>query len=147
MLPRMIDHLNDDELIASLYDASPPDAHLASCAECQARVATMRAHRLAVEADAAEEISFDFLAAQRRSIYAQLTESSGWSPRLRFRAWASAAVGVLVLAGGLFIYEQKQAPPVSDAAISDAQLAQQVSNMAQDPEPSSTAPLQALFEE
>jgi hypothetical protein len=44
-------------------------------------------------------------------------------------------------------YEQKHQRDLANDRVSDAQLAQDVSRMAQDSEPQPTAPLQALFEE
>ena len=63
------------------------------------------------------------------------------------RRWASAAATLLVLGGGLMVYEEHHEQAVMNDKISDAQLAAQVSSMALDSEPQSTAPLQALFEE
>ena len=109
----------------------------------------MQASRHAIEAlhspDA--QVSFDALAAQRRQIYARLSKRQSWWMGSHFRRWASAVATVLVLGGGLMVYEETRPQPVANETISDAQLAQEVSGMAQDSEPPSTAPLQALFEE
>lgn len=140
-------HWTDDQIIASQYDVGPEDNHLQECAECQARLAAMRANRGMLEQSPAadEDVTFEFLAAQRRKIYARLTEPARWWSGLRLRLLAPAAAAILAIAGGLLIYEQRQ--PAIDNKISDAQLAQEVSTMAQDSEPLPTAPLQELFEE
>jgi hypothetical protein len=45
------------------------------------------------------------------------------------------------------VFEQTRHQQSAIDKVSDAQLAQEVSRMAQDAEPSSTAPLQQLFEQ
>ncbi len=64
----------------------------------------------------------------------------------KFAAGHRAAATVLVLGGALLVYEETRQQAMQNP-VSDAQLAQQVSSMAQDSEPQPTAPLQALFEE
>jgi hypothetical protein len=108
----------------------------------------MQASRRRIEAQHApeESVTFDQLAAQRRLIYAKLTPQARWWNGAPFRRWASAAATVLVLGGGLMVYEQTRQQQATDK-LSDAQLTQEVSRMAQDSEPSSTAPLHQLFEQ
>jgi hypothetical protein len=145
-------HWTDDQLIEHLYglNAEHPhlDAgHLDACADCQTRLSSMLARRQAVESNSSEEEpGFEFLAAQRRKIYARLTEPRHFWSDSRLRRWASAAVTVAVLGGGFLIYEDHR-QQVMDNKISDAQLAQEVSSMAQESEPGPTAPLQVLFDE
>ena len=142
----MSEHWTDDRLIDRLYGIAPKDAHLESCLECGARLSQMQANRRAVDAALQESVSAEFLAAQRRQIYAKLGERQGWLGRGQERRWASALAAVLVVGGGLLFYEGSR-QRVSGSKISDAQLAQEVSRMAEDFEPQATAPLQALFEE
>lgn len=63
------------------------------------------------------------------------------------RRWISAAASLLIIASGLFVYEHNHPKQAIDNKVTDAQLAQEVSRMAQDSEPALTVPLQALFEE
>jgi len=139
-------HWTEERLVAYLYGIEPEDRHLHGCDECQARIAAMQARRRAIDAASEEDISFDVLAAQRRRIYARLTDTTPWWSRIAIRRWASAAAAVLVVGGGLVVYEEKQSHRLPDPGVSDAELAQDVSRMAQDAEPQSTAPLEALFE-
>ncbi len=140
-------HWTDEELIAHLYGVGPQDLHIGKCADCNARLVAMQARRQAAELAAAPgEVSFEFLAAQRRAIYRRVSEPVRWWSHVQMRRWASAAAGVAVLAGGLMIFESDRRPAAPNK-ISDAQLAQDVSRMAEDGEPPATAPLQALFEE
>jgi hypothetical protein len=152
-------HLKTDELVNRLYGledrpGSDQDAHLASCADCQARWETMRVLRGVVSAP--ETVSSDFLAAQRRKIYARLGEE----PRTRM-AWAPALVAVVLLAIGVAVYRPLSAPAPgfvrghatyesarpAQTDSSDAQLFSEVYSMEQSMEPSVAAPIHTLFED
>jgi hypothetical protein len=138
-------HWTDDELIQHLYGVGPGDGHADVCADCRARLSAAQAHRRALEADvcALESDRHEFFMTQRRRIYARLSEPVSWWKNVPVVRWVSAAATVLVLGGSLLIYERKaRVEPMSDA-----ELARDVSRMAVDSEPQSTAPLQALFEE
>ena len=142
----MSGHWTDEDLIASLYGVGPEDGHVQTCAECQGRLASLEANRRAIEAGEHDDVSFEFLAAQRRKIYSRMTAPQSWWSNFPSRRWASVATAVAVLAGGLFVYQQRRQQIVHNE-VSDAQLAREVSCMVQDLEPHPTAPLQALFEE
>jgi len=139
-------HWTDEKLVAYLYGIEPEDSHFARCDECQGRLAAVTAHRRAIDAASETDVSFELLAAQRRAIYAKLTQKSAWWSSAHVRRWASATAAVLVVGGGLLVYEGRQAHRTAQTSVSDAQLALDVSRMAQDAEPQSTAPLEALFE-
>lgn len=140
-------HWTDEQLIEHLYGLTDDARHVDACADCQARLSSMRARRHVVEKHSVDEdASFEFLAAQRRKIYAKLTEPRHFWSDGRLRRWASAAATVAVLGGGFLVYEDHR-QQVMDNRVSDAQLAQEVSSMAQESEPQPTAPLQVLFEE
>jgi hypothetical protein len=141
-------HWTDEQLVAHLYGVGPEDRHVDQCPDCQQRLSVMQAHRQAIELDASPEdgVSFDFLAGQRRKLYAKITEPVRWWSNLPIRRWAPAAAALVILGGGVLVIEQAH-HTVATSNVSDAQLAQDVSRMAEDPEPPPTAPLQALFEE
>lgn len=140
-------HWTDDQLIKHLYGVGPQDGHLAQCEQCTSRLAAFEANRQTIELNSAfdGEVTFDFLASQRRSIYHRLTEPEHLWP-VRVKRWASASATVLALAAGLVVYQQNRRHQTENR-VSDAQLFQEVSQMAQDSEPRPTAPLQALFVE
>jgi len=142
-------HWTDEQLIEYLYGVGPEDGHLGGCSDCRTRLASMQARRRSLEfsPSSESEVSFDFLASQRRKIYARLTEPRHWWSGLQPRRLASAAAAVLVLGGGLLLYEENHKQPIVNDGVSDAQLAQEVSSMAENPEPPAAAPLQAFFEE
>src|SRR5690348_12967601 len=143
-------HWTDDQLIEHLYGVGPEDGHVQVCDECQARLSAAQSVRLRLETDLAsdgEPAGYDFLMAQRRRIYARLSEpAKSWTGVLA-RRWAPGFAMMLALAGGLVVYDHGFRHERVDRHVSDAQLAREVSCMAADSEPPSTAPLQALFEE
>jgi hypothetical protein len=143
-------HWTDDQVIAHLYGVGPEDGHILDCDECRGRASNMLSRRQLVDHGAGNEVSFEFLAAQRRGIYQKLDQPTRW----QVRRWVSAAAAILVVAGGLAIYQQRQdqtghfpVKAVAEDKISDAQLAADVARMAQSTEPDPAAPLQELFEE
>jgi hypothetical protein len=87
------------------------------------------------------EVSAEFLAAQRRSIYRRLDEPRTNRALMR---WAlSAAMLLLIFAGGLTLERRHKAAP----AISDEQLFSDLSAMEQRTEPKAIQPIHGLFEE
>jgi hypothetical protein len=93
-----------------------------------------------------DEVSFDFLAAQRRSIYARLAQPA----QSGFRRLVSATAALLVIGAGVLTYQEEHHPALPPAAaqthISDAQLVNEVAEMGQDPEPAPVAPIEELFD-
>ncbi len=149
-------HWTDEQMIDYLYGIGPEDNHLAACKECADRLTVLVSNRSAVEESAGEGLHSDFLAAQRRKIYARIDERSSWWSSQRLWRWASAAAAVTVVGGGLAVLEQTQSLDLVhhveqkaqiSSKISDDQLADEVSLLADTPEPQPTAPLQALFAE
>jgi hypothetical protein len=150
----MSGHLKTDDLVNRLYGleeqpGADQDAHLASCLDCRARWEEMRAVKGGFST--LEPLPSDFLAAQRRMIYARLGEE----PRTRM-AWAPALAAVALLAIGVAVYRPLSAPAPglgrghessrpaqTDAA--DAQLFSEVYSMEQSMEPSVAAPIHTLF--
>jgi hypothetical protein len=141
MTPR---HWTEDELIAHLYGVGPEDGHLHECAECGTRLEQMQAARQNYESlQTEDEVTFDFLAAQRRRIYERL-----FKPGSKLvRRFAPALAASLVVAGGLLFYQQEQSQTQPVVKASDSQLVEDVGRVAMNPEPAPTAPLQALFEQ
>lgn len=143
----MSPHWTDEQLIAHLYGVGTDDRHLDFCADCRTRLSSMQARRQAIEGATADtQADANRLAAQRRRIYAAIERRAPWWSGIQIRRWGSALAGVSIVASGLLLYENHRKPAAPDT-LSDAQLALEVSRIAQDPEPPATAPLQALFEE
>ena len=142
-------HWTDEQLIQHLYGIGPEGNHIEQCRDCGERLSAMRSARRMLEAESSvlEQVPFDLLAAQRRSIYSRIAGISSERIGLQLRRWTAAAAMVFLLGGGAMILEQNRSRQVVQNKESDAQLAQEVSRMAQDSEPSATAPLQGLFDE
>jgi hypothetical protein len=143
---RVSGHWTDEQIVDHIYGVGPGDGHIDSCRVCSGRFLAFQERRLALDtvAPPVETLSSDFVAAQRRAIYAKISEPRSFFP---LRRLASAAATVIVLAGGFMFYQERHARDEARAQVTDAQLAQEVSQMAFDGEPQSTAPLKALFVE
>lgn len=150
-------HWTDDQLIEHLYGINPVAdskeiAHIESCEECRGRLAAMQLSRSRIESwGTEEEPSHESLSAKRRAIYARIERGSGWRAALHFRKWAPAACALLVLGGGFATWEHRnewwQSQEQAERAnISDEQLIQETSQIANDVAPDAAAPLHALFE-
>ncbi len=138
------EHWTYEQLLAHLYGVGPEDGHLDDCAACRLRVTEMRANRRSFEALRAsdEDVTFEFLARQRRAIYAALGRKRSLFGMGR---WTSAVAMVAVVAGALIVTEERQQRDKHQ--ISDAQLVEEVSRMAQDPTPTAVAPIEGLFQQ
>ena len=91
------------------------------------------------------EVSSEFLAAQRRSIYRRLDEPRANRAAMR---WAlSLAMLVLMFAGGLTLERRYKAAPAVPVTLSDDQLFSDLSAMEQTSEPKAIQPIHGLFQE
>ena len=138
-------HLNHDELLDCLYGIGGREvqAHLLGCDECAGRYASYERRR--PEAASSIEVSSDFLASQRRAVYARLGEP----PRNQAK-WAPALAAGVLLALGLFLWPSSPVPeqpaPAAKTEISDDQLFSDVYSIEESIEPRAAAPIQRLFE-
>ena len=146
-------HWTDEQLIEHLYGIGPDAGHLQECNECRGRLSAMAGARRVIDGNAAADahVPSDLLASQRRSIYARIERIHAWPSWLHVRRWAAVGAMVALLGGGAALYEQARQQQAlqnnGQSGLTDAQLAQEVSQIASDSEPSPTAPLQALFDE
>ncbi|HEV1287255.1 MAG TPA: hypothetical protein VNU44_18185 [Bryobacteraceae bacterium] len=130
-------HLTTDELVNLVYGVGT-GRHLDKCRDCSQRFELLREKR----AMAAESlpVSHDFLAAQRRNIYARMGER----PQARMKWVPAMAAAACLIAVGVFSYH-----PVQQAVkpeVVDAQLFADVYSMEQSMEPIAAQPIHALFE-
>ncbi len=139
-------HLTTDELVDALYGIGQTGVtgHLKECGDCSARLERL----LERKATVAEPVlaSHDFLAAQRRNVYARMGERGGsrmkWAP-----AWAAAACCAVALSV-LAHHPQAQAPaPAAKPEQTDAQLFSDIYSMEQSMEPIAAKPIHAMFEQ
>ena len=124
-------HLTSDELIDRLYGIGSSE-HLDNCRECSARFRQLRERRAIVAEP--RPASYEFLAAQRRNIYARMGEEPQTG-----RKWVPAlAAAVCLVAAGVFVYRPAEAPRTEST---DAQL------FSESMEPLAASPIHALFEQ
>ena len=120
-----------------LYGLKDEDQHVAQCAECRAEMERLKLERGRVLAG--PEVSHDFLAAQRRSIYNRLGEPRrNWVPM----RWALSVSMLLVVVFSLSWPRSKKPAPLTDE-----QLFSELSSIEQSAEPKAIAPIHKLFEE
>jgi hypothetical protein len=138
-------HLTSDELVGLVYGVGP-GGHLDECRECSGRFEELREKR----AMAAEPlpVSHEFMAAQRRNIYARMGER----PQARLKWMPAMAAAACLVAVGVFSYHPAQVVATPQAAEThtdthmDAQLFADVYSMEQSMEPIAAQPIHALFE-
>ncbi len=165
-------HLSQDELLdhmygGQIYGVGSREAHLRECEECSGRMqalletkARLRAELPALQSTAEAQISDEFLAAQRRSIYARLDRNAAVHVR-----WAPALAFAGLLAMGLILYRPHsqygpaQSPDptarvelnarveVNVGGNNDAQLVSDLYSMEESVEPLAAAPIHGLFED
>ncbi len=134
----MKNHLTTDELVERLYGVGSGE-HLDDCEECSDRLQQLRERR----AMAAEPVdaSYDFLAAQRRNVYARMGEK----PQARTKWVPALAAAACLLVVGLMAHHP--AAQVAKPEIVDPQLFADVYSMEQSMEPLAAKPIDALFEQ
>ena len=122
-----------------LYGIKDEDQHVAACADCGLEMERLREQRRRLTQE--PEVSADFLAAQRRSIYGRLEEGRA-GHRAAWR-WVLSTAMLLAIVVGLTIPRWHKTAP----AISDDQLFRELSAMEQSAEPKAIAPMHDLFEQ
>jgi hypothetical protein len=133
-------HLSSDELVNLVYGVGA-SGHINDCCECSDRLEQLRERRV-MAADALP-VSHEFLAAQRRNIYARMGER----PQARMK-WVPALAAACLVAVGVFSYHPAQvAVPEAAETHVDAQLFADVYSMEQSMEPIAAQPIHALFEQ
>lgn len=139
-MKHLSDHLSNDELVNLVYGVAT-SAHLDDCRECAERFEQLREKRaLAAEA---QPVSREFLAAQRRNIYARMGER----PQARMKWVPALAAAACLIAVGVFSHHPTQVAMPAPAEIHvDAQLFSDVYSMEQSMEPIAAQPIHALFE-
>ena len=131
-------HWTENDFKEWLYGLKDEDLHLEECAECRGESERLQMARARTMEQ--PEISQEFLAAQRRSIYRRLHDSRHTWFTLR---WALPVAMVVLMAFGLTLQKGRR----STAAISDEQLFSDLTAIEQSAEPKAIAPMHKLFEE
>ena len=137
----MGEHISEEQLIQSLYGLEIGKEHLAGCEDCRARLTLLESRR--AELVATEDVSADFLAAQRRAVYSRMGER----PRT-FHAWIPAVASAALVAIGLYVYQPARRVLVAaPSETADAQLLSDILSMEQSAEPRAIEPIRGLFQE
>ena len=123
-----------------LYGLKDPDPHVDECAECRGELERLRRTRERITVARSREVSPDFLAAQRRSIYGRLEASRTAIWHLALGALHRDAAG---RSSRLTLPRWHKTAP----AISDEQLFSDLSAMEQSAEPKAIQPMHDLFEQ
>ena len=131
-------HWTENDFEEWLYGLKEEDHHVEECPECRCELDRLRMQRARITEQ--PEISQEFLAAQRRSIYRRLHEPRHSWVALR---WALPVAMVLVMVFGLTLQRGRRPVP----AISDEQLFSDLTAIEQSAEPKAIAPMHKLFEE
>jgi hypothetical protein len=141
---RMKQHLTTDQLVDRLYGIEPGD-HIDDCHECAERFLELQERKeMAAQPLPA---SYEFLAAQRRSIYARMGER----PQARMRWVPALAAALCLVAAGVFgpdaFVHHPVAQVVAKPVVVDPQLFSDVYSMEQSMEPLAAQPIHALFDQ
>ena len=142
MSDEMNKHLTSDELVDRLYGVGADD-HLDHCRDCTGRFLELRKRREV----AAEPVpaSYEFLAAQRRGIYARM----GQQPQARMKWVPALAACLCLVAVGVVTRHQeiRQETQTAKTETVDPQLFSDVYSMEQSAEPLAAKPIHALFDQ
>jgi hypothetical protein len=138
MSDQMNKHLTTDEMVEKLYGVGASE-HLDHCHECAQRFLELRERRVI----AAEPVpaSYEFLAAQRRNIYARMGEQ----PQVRMK-WVPALAAVVCLVASV-VFVHRPAEQAAKPEVIDTQLFSDVYSMEQSMEPLAAKPIHELFEQ
>jgi len=132
-------HWTETDFQQWLYGLKEEDSHLHACSECRAESGRLRLTRQAVFTP--PDVSEEFLAAQRRSIYNRLSHATRNFAPLR---WALSVAMLLVLVAGLTLPRFKNSPVT---LTNDEQLFSDLAAIEQTDEPKAIQPLHKLFED
>src|SRR5438105_10876690 len=129
-------HWTEDDFLRWLYTTEPGDGHLGACADCRARAERMIETRKSVTAD--PEVSWEFLASQRRSIYARL----GQVKHSFGMRWAVAGASLLsILALSLALIRPWTANNSALYTAADEKLFSDLASIEQSNEPRAIRPI------
>lgn len=138
-----MNHWTDEQITQWLYGlTADTDSHLDHCMQCRDRADSALSHRKA--ALQKPDVSWDFLAAQRRAIYQRMERPQPL--RLHGRWITSLAVLLMAVVLG-FNSWRSQTSPAPLVSPSDARLYSELVAIDQSSVPRAIQPIQKLFEE
>lgn len=135
-------HWTEDDFLSWRYAGDPDAGHLDECAECRARAEQMvETHRRAI---AAPDLSWEFLAAQRRGIYRRLGLANEPAASTRWAVAVVSLVCILALSVALMRPWTGNSPLYTSA---DEKLFSDLASIEQSNEPRAIRPIHNLFKE
>ncbi len=136
-------HWGEPDFTRWMFGVQDEDEHVRSCPQCQAELSRLLVVRNRAAAE--PEVSHEFLAAQRRSIFNRLhAPARNW---MRARVWAPVSAGVVLAALGAALLlppKRAQQPMFTE---SDRKFFTEISSMEQSSEPRAIEPIHNMFEE
>ena len=143
-----MNHWTEEDITQWLYGLRTDAGHLEGCPACRAQVDAAQQRRRQVLR--APQVPGDFLAAQRRNIYARLERPrspfTSWLPLWNARWTASVAMALALAILGANL-SRTPAPPSPLVNASDARLYSDLVAIDQSSEPRAIKPIESLFEE
>lgn len=134
-------HWTEEDITQWLYGVREDSSHLDDCELCRGRAAQAKNRRREVLA-APQEVSAEFLANQRRMIYARMEQGKSY---VRYRLAASLALVVLAAVMSFNLLHRSAYTPLASPA--DERLYSDMVAIDQSSEPRAIQPIQNLFEE
>jgi hypothetical protein len=135
-------HWTENDFTEWLYGLKSGSAHLEECEECSRRGRSLELRK--AEASRPPEVSADFLAEQRRSIYARLDRPSRHWAQSRWMFSFAMLVMVVIASFGLLRERPSPSPLASPA---DEKLFSDLASIDQSNEPRAIKPIESLFEQ
>jgi hypothetical protein len=137
-------HWSDQEIIASLYGVGPENGHLAQCGACSDRAEQLSARRQALAIQ--PEVTEQFLAAQRRSLYARM-QSAESRPGIWFTWAPAAALAASIVFGATLMRPAPERRVEIAGGATESTLYTEIYNEMAMTQPRAVQPMQGLFEE
>ena len=134
-------HWTENDFVEWVYGLKTDSTHLDECAECKNRASLTLTQKL--EAAQPPDVSWEFLAAQRRSIYQRMERPLHRIAPVRWAVSLATVVMAAVLSFALIHPNQKPAPL---ASASDAKLFSDLVSIDESNEPRAISPIHNLFE-
>ncbi len=135
-------HWTENEFTEWLYGLKPDSSHLDECAGCRSKATSLE--RRKSEATRPPDVSSDFLAAQRRAIYAKMDQPQRHWAQPRWVLSLAMLVMIMVASFGLLRQHPSAAPLATPA---DEKLFSDLATIEQSNEPRAIQPIESLFEQ
>jgi hypothetical protein len=134
-------HWTENDFTEWLYGLKS-GSHLDECAACSRTARSLELRK--AQATQGPEVSSDFLAEQRRTIYARLDRPRHWT---QSRWILSFAMLVMVVLAGFGLLHERPSTTTPLASPADEKLFSDLASIDQSNEPRAIKPIESLFEQ